>query len=116
MCGFCRLLNCVSTDEVENGMLGYIGEQIDNYKDIYNFVVGTPTNNETIAVVYNPIGYNCRMQAGIPFRAFIPKAHDELTIISNGKTKVLQFSKDLEPRYFEVDGQALKWRFQGGKQ
>lgn len=103
MCKLCRLLDCVSTEEVENGMLGYINEPIDNCKTIYNFVVGTPTNNETIAVVYNPVGYDSHIQSGIPFRVFIPSAYSEMMMISGNETKILQFSKDLKPRWFTIN-------------
>lgn len=98
-----RLLDCISVNEVENGMIGYIDNPIDSYETVYNFVIGTPTNNETIAVVCNPVGYNSHIQSGIPFRVFIPMPYSELTIISGDEIKILQFSKDLKPRWFTID-------------
>lgn len=86
-----RIFDCVATQDIENGMLGYLDGLADGYSHIYNFVPGTKEGEEVVLV--NQPAWNedeCKrsnqrrdkffIPAGTPFRVHVLAKDDEFAV------------------------------------
>ena len=86
-----RIFDCVATQDIENGMFGYMDGLADGFSHIYNFVPGTK-KGEKVVMVDQPAWNEdeCKrsnqrrdkffVPAGMPFRVRVVKETDEFAV------------------------------------
>lgn len=92
-----RIMDCVSTEDIENGTLGHFEKLADGYTHVYEFVKGVKAGFPVV-IVNTPAWSEdeCRWSnqrrdqfinpAGTPFRAFVLHDGDEFGITIEGIT------------------------------
>lgn len=91
-----RILDAVSTKDLENGVIGYVETLADGETHIYNFVEGLKEGMQPVIVnnpAYNPLALTQRdkadesqfiNKAGKPFRVFQLTDLDEFAVTAEG--------------------------------